>query len=57
VARSAILRGRERPPALIPTGGRFGLPADFLVAPDGCVLASKYGEHAGDQCRSTRSSR
>ncbi|WP_437973716.1 peroxiredoxin-like family protein [Sorangium sp. So ce295] len=51
VARSAIaiLRGRERPPALIPTGGRFGLPADFLVAPDGRVLASKYGEHAGDQ--------
>ncbi|WP_049876424.1 MULTISPECIES: hypothetical protein [Sorangium] len=22
---------------------------DFLVAPDGRVLASKYGEHAGDQ--------
>ncbi|APR79004.1 Hypothetical protein A7982_04351 [Minicystis rosea] len=51
VARStiAILRGHERPPALVPTGGRFGLPADFLVAPDGRVLASKYGEHAGDQ--------
>jgi hypothetical protein len=51
VARSAIAiaSGRERPPALIPTGGRFGLPADFLVAPDGRVLASKYGEHAGDQ--------
>ncbi|MFF5225631.1 peroxiredoxin-like family protein [Dactylosporangium sp. NPDC000521] len=51
VARStwALLRGRERPPSLIPTGGRFGLPADFLIAPDGTVLASKYGDHAYDQ--------
>jgi peroxiredoxin len=32
-----------------PHGGRFGLPADFLIAPNGRVIASKYGEHADDQ--------
>jgi peroxiredoxin len=39
----------KRPPPLVPSNGRFGLPADFLIAPDGRVLASKYGEHADDQ--------
>lgn len=29
--------------------GSFGLPADFLIAPDGRLLASKYGVHADDQ--------
>lgn len=45
-------RGRmpAPPPASeTPHGGRIGLPADFLIAPDGTVLAAKYGEHAGDQ--------
>jgi hypothetical protein len=32
-----------------PVGGRYGLPADFLVAPDGLIVACKYGEHAYDQ--------
>ena len=32
-----------------PTGGRFGLPADFLIAPDGRIAAVKYGKHAYDQ--------
>ena len=32
-----------------PTGGRLGLPADFLIAPDGRVAALKYGQHACDQ--------
>src|SRR5205814_5057298 len=32
-----------------PTGGRFGLPADFLIAPDGQITALKYGRHAYDQ--------
>lgn len=32
-----------------PTGGRFGLPADFLIAPDGRIIAVKYGQHAYDQ--------
>ena len=45
----AIALGRERPPSLLPHGGRLGLPGDFLVAPDGRVLACKYGEHADDQ--------
>jgi peroxiredoxin len=28
--------------------GSFGLPADFLIASDGRVVASKYGVHADD---------
>ncbi len=32
-----------------PHGGRLGLPADFLIAPDGRVMAAKYGTHADDQ--------
>jgi peroxiredoxin len=27
----------------------LGLPADFLIGPDGRVLAAKYGRHANDQ--------
>ncbi|MBS0471990.1 MAG: AhpC/TSA family protein [Proteobacteria bacterium] len=34
---------------LSPHGGRLGLPADFLIAPSGLVLAAKYGVHADDQ--------
>lgn len=30
-------------------GGHFGMPADFLVAQDGDVLAAHYGAHAYDQ--------
>ncbi|MFJ3516606.1 AhpC/TSA family protein [Streptomyces sp. NPDC090131] len=44
-----ILRGRAKPPTLVQEGGRLGLPADFLIAPDGRVLAAGYGEHADDQ--------
>ncbi|MBD8057165.1 AhpC/TSA family protein [Rhodococcus ruber] len=29
-------------------GGHLGLPADFLIAPDGKILACKYGSHAND---------
>lgn len=43
-----ILRRRPMPP-LLPKGGRYGLPADFLIAPDGTLLAAHYGEHADDQ--------
>ncbi len=32
-----------------PAGGPFGLPADFLIAPDGRLSALKYGRHAYDQ--------
>jgi hypothetical protein len=44
-----IVRGRERGPAARPHGGRISLPADFLIAPDGRVVAGKCGEHAYDQ--------
>lgn len=44
-----VARGREHLPSASPHGGRTGLPADFLVAPDGRVLAAKYGEHVYDQ--------
>jgi peroxiredoxin len=44
----AIFRGEPIPP-LNPQGARFGLPADFLIANDGRVLACKYGSHAYDQ--------
>ncbi|MGV0813829.1 peroxiredoxin-like family protein [Mycolicibacterium boenickei] len=43
------LSGRFRAPAGRQAGGRLGLPADFLIAPDGVVLAAKYGVHADDQ--------
>ncbi|MEU8267580.1 peroxiredoxin-like family protein [Sphaerisporangium sp. NPDC049002] len=44
-----VLRGRRPSPSLKPHGGRLGLPADFLIAADGRVLAAKYGAHAYDQ--------
>lgn len=34
---------------MTPTGGPFGLPADFLIAPDGRLAAVKYGKNAYDQ--------
>jgi AhpC/TSA family len=44
------VRRRERPtPPAHPEGGRLGLPADFLIAPDGRVLAEKYGAYVDDQ--------
>jgi AhpC/TSA family len=51
VARSlvAIIRNQGAAPAVNPHGGRLGLPADFLIAGDGRVLACKYGAHAYDQ--------
>jgi hypothetical protein len=45
----AIARRRESPPAFRPHGGRLGLPADFLIAGDGAVLARRYGGHVYDQ--------
>lgn len=51
IARSlAVVLATRRPiPSVNPQGGRFGLPADFLIASDGRVLACKYGEHVYDQ--------
>ena len=45
----AILRKQQPAPAVKPHGGRLGLPADFLIASDGRVLAYKYGSHVYDQ--------
>jgi hypothetical protein len=43
------IRGREHLPSSSPTGGRLGLPGDFLIGADGRLIAAKYGEHAYDQ--------
>ena len=45
----SLVRDKRPVPWLTPHGGRFGLPADFLIAPDGRVPARKYGIHADDQ--------
>lgn len=50
VSLGRVLRGGgPMPPSRSVHGGRTGLPADFLIGPDGVVLAVKYGVHAGDQ--------
>jgi peroxiredoxin len=43
-----IVRHQAPAPPLNPHGGRFGLPADFLIDSDGHILAVKYGQHAND---------
>ncbi|MEU3397697.1 peroxiredoxin-like family protein [Streptomyces filamentosus] len=48
-AAAELLRGRGGLPAAAQPHGRTGLPADFLVAPDGRITAVKYGEHVDDQ--------
>jgi peroxiredoxin len=47
-ARATVARASSNPTAGM-WDGSFGLPADFLVAPDGIVHALKYGVHADDQ--------
>lgn len=49
VAILQIVRGCKRVPPINPEGGRYGLPADFLIAPGGRVLARRYGAHVDDQ--------
>lgn len=51
MARPRYWRNRGDKPVtnMHPTGGHLGLPADFLIAPDGRVLAGKRGSHANDQ--------
>ena len=48
IAVPAVLAGRHHLPSRKPSGGRLGLPADFLVASDGNIVARHYGAHAGD---------
>lgn len=49
----ALIKGNlvKKKPSVkgFPEGGPLGLPADFLVSPDGKILASYYGKHAYDQ--------
>lgn len=45
-----VIRVLPRLPGMPPSGrGALGLPADFLIATDGRVLACQYGSHADDQ--------
>ncbi|WP_329381301.1 AhpC/TSA family protein [Streptomyces sp. NBC_01351] len=44
-----VVRGRGKLPSRTQENGRLGLPADFLIGPDGTVLARSYGEHVDDQ--------
>jgi peroxiredoxin len=46
--RSAVLAGK-RPWAGDRSTGLLSLPADFLIAPDGSVLAARHGRNAYDQ--------
>jgi peroxiredoxin len=43
-----IMRGRSRPPAMRPRGGRYGKPADFLFDSQGRLLEHHYGAHLDD---------
>lgn len=45
----AIIWKRTPTPPSTPYGGRLGLPAEFLIASDGRVVAAKYGTHVYDQ--------
>jgi peroxiredoxin len=47
-ARAAVAGASSNPAAGV-WDGSFGLPADFLITPDGGVRALKYGVHADDQ--------
>jgi AhpC/TSA family len=44
-----VLRGRQPITSFHTEGGKLGLPADFLIAEDGRILACKYGTHIYDQ--------
>jgi hypothetical protein len=44
-----IFCGRQPVTSIRSEGGKLGLPADFLIASDGRILACKYGDHIYDQ--------
>jgi peroxiredoxin len=48
-AIGAVIRRKEKAPPIIHENGSLGLPGDFLIASDGHIVASKYGDHAFDQ--------
>jgi hypothetical protein len=43
------VRAPHRIPPMLPSGGQLSVPADFLIASDGQVIAVKYGQYAYDQ--------
>ena len=43
-----MVRGTDRPPSLFPVAAATACRS-IPVAPDGTVVAAKYGEHADDQ--------
>ena len=47
----AIIKGNsaKEKPTGDPEGGALGLPADFLISPDGKIFTSHYGRHSNDQ--------
>jgi len=47
--RRLATRGSRAPANNHPTGGRLGLPADFLIDCGGRVIACEHGSHAYDQ--------
>lgn len=51
IARRSILvlQGKHALPPLNPPGGRFGLPADFVIDSSGRLAAVHYGRRADDQ--------
>lgn len=50
MALPKVIRGLPRLPGMPPSArSALGLPADFLIASDGRVLARRYGTHADDQ--------
>jgi len=44
-----LVKGVRKITPLHPTGGRYQLPADFLVKKEGKILAIKYGKGTADQ--------
>ncbi|GAA4978846.1 hypothetical protein GCM10023205_53890 [Yinghuangia aomiensis] len=49
VSAGKLLRRRGAVPSLNPEGGRYGLPADFLIDQTGTIVACYYGTHSSDQ--------
>jgi peroxiredoxin len=45
----AVIRRKEKAPPVVHENGSLGLPGDFLIAPDGRIIATKYSTHAYDQ--------
>lgn len=49
LAWPTLLRGYMSRPGGMPDSSPFGLPAEFLIGPEGTILMSHYGTHSSDQ--------